>query len=194
MRISQLDRSPPFCLSLLSNSLSTRFVSLSLGDPVMSTLPQQPEEETVPPSSVATSEKSTAAPSSTFQKVFTFLKDTKELIGIAVFFGAGILWVGGYFATKSQLLELRCLMQAQIDLARSETDFNAVRTDMLSINLQLDDLNSRKVKNGSLNALENQQFFDLSARLDDLKKQRATAQEKADHVRSDLDHNVCGSH
>jgi hypothetical protein len=129
-----------------------------------------------------------------FHQILQTLKDFKELIGIAIFFGAGILWVGGYFATKSQLTELRCLTQEQIDLVRSESDFNSVRTDMLSVNLQLDDLTNRKIKNGSLTPIETQQFFDLGARLEDLKKKRFSAQEKADHVRSDLDHNVCTSH
>jgi hypothetical protein len=134
------------------------------------------------------------APSpSSFSVFVATLKEFKELIGIIIFFGAGLLWVGGYFATKAQLDELQCLTQAQIDLLRSEGDFDKIKADMLSISLQLDELSS-KSKNGTLTAMENRQFHELSANLEDLKKTRAAAQERSDGVRYDIDHNACAGH
>jgi hypothetical protein len=147
-----------------------------------------------PPISPGAVVPSSAPPATTFSKVFQALKDLKELVGIVLFFGAGVVWVGGYFATKSQLGELRCLMQAQIDLARSENDFNAVKTEMVNASVLLDALTGRKDTQGTLSPAERQQFFQLEAGLEDLKKRRAAAQEKADRVRADLDHNICATH
>jgi hypothetical protein len=85
-------------------------------------------------------------------------------------------------------------MQAQIDLARSENDYNAMRSEMVNVNVLLDGLNKRQNSQGSLTDAERHQFFDLGAQLEELKNRRSAAQEKANHVRSDLDHNVCATH
>src|SRR5262245_7951462 len=50
------------------------------------------------------------------------LKDYKEFIAILVFFIGGILWIFGYFATKKQLDELHCLMNANVDFIQGRME------------------------------------------------------------------------
>jgi hypothetical protein len=152
-----------------------------------------PEHASLPPSSDSSVTLPLPDQKSLFARVLQALREFKELIGILVFFGVGVAWVIGYVATKSQLGELRCLMQSQIDLIKYQNDFNAARAEMIDVNTVLETLTKRQAANGNLDSLERQQFFDFSTRLEDLKKKRATAQEKSDHVRADLDHNACAA-
>ena len=52
------------------------------------------------------------------------LKEYKEFIAILVFFLAGVLWMVGYFATKKQLTELRCLVLANVEFIQNRMDVN----------------------------------------------------------------------
>lgn len=121
------------------------------------------------------------------------VKDTKELISIALFFGAGVLWVGGYFATKAQLVEVRCLMQSQLDLLQSQTDLNVVKNEMVDVGTQIDELSSRQ-KNGPLSDVDKRRYHELNDHLDDLKLKRATAQKTTDDVQAKLKQAACTPH
>jgi hypothetical protein len=50
------------------------------------------------------------------------LGEYKELITVLVFFLGGVVWIFGYFATKKQLDELRCLFTANIDFVQGQMD------------------------------------------------------------------------
>jgi hypothetical protein len=61
----------------------------------------------------------TETPTSRFIKK---LNEYKELIGFVIFVIAGIFWAFAYFATKQQLTELKCLMNANISIIQGKTD------------------------------------------------------------------------
>jgi hypothetical protein len=52
------------------------------------------------------------------------VKEYKEFIAILIFFAAGVLWMVGYFATKKQLTELRCLLLANVEFIQNRMDSN----------------------------------------------------------------------
>jgi hypothetical protein len=122
------------------------------------------------------------------------LKNLKELIGIVLFFGAGVVWVGGYFATKSHLEEIRCLLQAQLDFARAEYVSKDLKDETVKVSVQIDGLKQRQQTQDSLTDEERQRYFDLSAQLEGLKIKAHDNQERADSVRTKLDHNDCTAH
>lgn len=59
------------------------------------------------------------------------LKEYKEFIAIVLFFLAGFLWIYGYFATKEQLSEVRCLMDANITLLSGQVQSNVLAQQLL---------------------------------------------------------------
>lgn len=64
----------------------------------------------------------TSSPTGRISDVVNILKDYKELIGFFVFFLVGILWAFAYFATKQQLVELKCLMISNITIVQGKMD------------------------------------------------------------------------
>jgi hypothetical protein len=58
-------------------------------------------------------------------KLSSFLKvadQYKEFVALVVFFLGGIFWAFAYFATKQQLTETRCILNANIDFIQSRMD------------------------------------------------------------------------
>jgi hypothetical protein len=50
------------------------------------------------------------------------IKEYKELITVIVFFVGGALWIFGYFATKHQVKQLQCLLNANISFLQGRLD------------------------------------------------------------------------
>jgi hypothetical protein len=50
------------------------------------------------------------------------LKEYKELISILVFFIGGALWIFAFFATRNQLEELHCLMNANMNFIQGRME------------------------------------------------------------------------
>jgi hypothetical protein len=102
------------------------------------TLPSGPAEAEVPPTAAAEAE--TAPPSKAVEadappnKLSSFLKmanDYKELAGLFVFTIGGILSAFAFFATKQQLLETRCILNANIAFIQDRMDAGSLSQLML---------------------------------------------------------------
>ena len=55
----------------------------------------------------------------------------KELISVLVFFAGGFLWAFAYFATKQQIGELKCLLNANVNIVQGKMDSSALSQLML---------------------------------------------------------------
>src|SRR5215475_6379826 len=63
------------------------------------------------------------------------LSEYKELISIIVFFLGGVSFAFAYFATKDQLKQMRCLLNANVDLIQSKMD-SASLSQLMVQNIQ----------------------------------------------------------
>jgi hypothetical protein len=68
------------------------------------------------------SEGQTARSTASGAGLVATLKEYKELISILVFFVAGALWIFAYFATRNQLEELHCLMNANMNFIQGRME------------------------------------------------------------------------
>ena len=50
------------------------------------------------------------------------LKEYKEIIGITVFFLAGLMWIYGFFATKDQLKVQKCISDTSVMMLEGKMD------------------------------------------------------------------------
>ena len=57
-----------------------------------------------------------------FSSILKTLSEYRELLTVIIFFVGGVLWVFGYFATKDQLKEVKCLMNANMDFIQGQMD------------------------------------------------------------------------
>jgi hypothetical protein len=67
-------------------------------------------------------------------KLSSFLKianEYKELVGLVVFVVGGIFWAFAYFATKQQLVETRCILNANIAFIQDRMDSTSLSQLML---------------------------------------------------------------
>jgi hypothetical protein len=67
-------------------------------------------------------------------KLSSFLKianEYKELVGLIAFVTGGIFWAFAYFATKQQLLETRCILNANIAFIQDRMDSASLSQLML---------------------------------------------------------------
>lgn len=62
--------------------------------------------------------------------ILGFLKEFKELLAVLIFFFGGALWIFGYFATKSQIKELYCIMNANVDFIQGRLEAGSL-SDLL---------------------------------------------------------------
>jgi hypothetical protein len=74
-----------------------------------------------------------ASPSEPKQNVGVLdrLKEYKELIAVLVFFLGGFTWIYGYFATKSQLIEMKCVLNANVSLLSGQLQGNALAQSLI---------------------------------------------------------------
>lgn len=109
-----------------------------------------------------------------------WLNDYKELLSVIIFFIGGFLWVYGVFATKEQIKELKCLMNANITIINSQIDESAL-SQLLIENLQEQSKQKQRlpgndVDQGKFNDVDQRKFAQLAAAALDIqnKLQRAT--------------------
>jgi hypothetical protein len=74
--------------------------------------------------------------------LWQFLKDTKELITIILFFVGGIVWLYAAFATKHYVGSVKCLLGATIERIDNEAQAKQLQTDIVELNVQLRKLDS----------------------------------------------------
>ena len=65
------------------------------------------------------------------------LKEYKEFLVILVFFAGGASWIYGYFATKAQLNEARCLLDANIEAVTHQLKKKLLYDDILLLERDL---------------------------------------------------------
>jgi hypothetical protein len=64
-----------------------------------------------------------------------WLNSYKELVSVVVFFLGGFLWVYGVFATKEQIKELKCVLNANVDMLNAQFEESSI-SQLLIENLQ----------------------------------------------------------
>ena len=73
------------------------------------------------------------------------LKEYKELITILIFFLGGFVWIYGYFATKTQLRSMKCVLNANVSLLTGQLQGNTLAQN-LNKNLELQGALEEKAK------------------------------------------------
>lgn len=126
------------------------------------------------------------------QRILKALGQYKELITIVVFFAGGVSWIFGYFATKQQTTELRCVLEKNMDQIESQMQSKFLMDELIDIGRQLEEL-GEKEKNKQLTENEKQkrQYLNTTAR--DLTAQRDEATKKLAATREALRKNTCRS-
>jgi hypothetical protein len=64
-----------------------------------------------------------------------WLGSYKELLSVVIFFLGGFLWVYGVFATKEQIKEVRCMLNANVDVINAQLEESSI-SQLLVDNLQ----------------------------------------------------------
>jgi hypothetical protein len=72
-----------------------------------------------------------ALPRSKKSSFIKALGEYKEIITIIVFFLGGVLFAFGYFATKQQLTQIKCLLNANVDLIQSKMNSSSLSQIMV---------------------------------------------------------------
>jgi len=116
------------------------------------------------------------------------LKDYKELIAILVFFLGGVLWMFGYFATKKQLTELRCLMLTNVEFIQGSMDVASLSDLSLKNSEDLAALND---KTTTLTADEKARKRRLEIAKDEIARKVATAQSATERSMEKLRSGEC---
>jgi hypothetical protein len=115
------------------------------------------------------------------------LKDYKELIAILVFFLGGVLWMFGYFATKKQLTELRCLMLTNVEFIQGSMDVASLSDLSLKNSEDLTALNDKT----TLTADEKARKLRLEMAKDEIARKIATAQSTTERSMEKLRSGEC---
>ena len=120
------------------------------------------------------------------------LNKYKELFAITAFVVGGVLWVFGYFVTKTQFKELRCFARESIRLNRAElklrdTDAAITLSSRRSLTL------SEKAKQSGLTEDELQEKVRVDAQWEQLKDRRKTEQDTVNKAESQLLDNSCSA-
>lgn len=101
------------------------------------------------------------------------LKEYKELITVIIFFVGGIVWIYGYFATKSSLTtisaQLQCLLNTHVTLISSEMEHSKLQADKEKIAIEL---------NSKISELEKLKSEAASDKLVGLKEEIVKLEEK----------------
>lgn len=74
------------------------------------------------------------------KRFLTRLSEYREFIAILVFFTLGLMWIYGFFATKKQLAELKCLMTHNISMIDSQMQSTFVLDDLTANGIEQEKL------------------------------------------------------
>lgn len=120
----------------------------------------------------------------------TRLMDYKEFVAILVFFIGGAMWIWGYFATKSQLDDLHCLMNANVTLIQGKMDAASISQTMVD-NVKAASLLKQKASAGPLTPAELDQQTRLKLVADELSAKLTAANAKATQALDSLRRGDC---
>lgn len=76
-------------------------------------------------------EPANAAPPSKLSLFVKKVGEYKEFVALVVFFLGGIFWAFAYFATKAQLKEIQCIMNANMNFIQGKMDSSSLSQLML---------------------------------------------------------------
>jgi hypothetical protein len=128
-----------------------------------------------------------------FSRFVEKVKNLKELIAMTVLLVSGFIWAVNYVATKAQVAEIRCMLQAQIDLLRSQTDLSIIAREMLDSGVRLEEIGRHRDKSGKFDNADLKTYTQLTLELDVLKKRRSDAETARRDLESKLQRNGCST-
>jgi len=114
------------------------------------------------------------------------LKEYKEFISILIFFAGGAFWIYGFFATKSQVIDIQdattsqvkkltCALEQNVKMLRGKMEFQYF-TDLLDENKQeIRDIRRhirKSNKNGTDTGDSEDKLFELNEQRNELKAER----------------------
>ena len=114
------------------------------------------------------------------------LKEYKEIITVMVFFLAGSLWVFGYFATKDQLREMRCVTNANMEFLQGNMNSKTL-SELLLKNME----HQAKLKRMPVTAPERHSLVRLDLAANDLNFKLAAATKLSSNAMSILKSGKC---
>jgi hypothetical protein len=156
-------------------------------------VPHSIAESPVPIASAVPGPVGAPPPAATpFRKLFQTLKDFKELLGIIVFLVGAVTVIVNYFATKAQVIELRCEMQRRIVIATSDTAGNLIDLEISDVKRRSKDLaNLLKEASGAPREHLAEEFEDLNVRLQSLGTRRKEAEAESKTAHAALENHGC---
>jgi hypothetical protein len=126
------------------------------------------------------------------QRLLKVLGHYKELITIIVFFAGGVSWIFGFFATKQQTNEMRCVMEKNMDQIENQMQSKFLQDELMDIGRQLEELTESE-KMHLLSERDKQKKLYLNSTSRDLTLQRDEAMKKLAKAKEALNKNICRS-
>ncbi len=121
--------------------------------------------------------------------VLAWLREVKELIALVLFFAGGVTWLAGYFATKAQVEELRCLLLTNVGMVDSQMHSKIIGDELARMGRQLEDIGDKE-KLGPLSDFDKEERKRLSLDSDIAKAQYVDAEktfaQNADKLRTNF--------
>jgi hypothetical protein len=117
------------------------------------------------------------------------LKNYKEFITILVFFFGGVLWILGYFATKKQVDDVRCLLNANVDFIQGKID----AASLSQLLIQNYDQTKGITNKGVLTQDEKQKRAQLDTAAQEISRKLALAQDASTQALDKLRKGGCSS-
>lgn len=126
------------------------------------------------------------------QRLTKFLAPYKELITILMFFAGGAVWIVAFFATKSQLKELRCFARESVTVTRAELTLRTTFDDIVSVTDKVANLEQKK-KDIKLTDAESLELRKSMRDLDDLKARREISRKRFEEAEKKLLDGKCSA-
>jgi len=114
----------------------------------------------------------------------------KELIAVLIFFGAGVVWVASYFATRKQLDALECFARESVTLARAETSLRGTFDELIQRSVRIDSIEAH-IRSGSATEADRIDSKRIHREVKDLEKRRDAASSKLEAAQKALDDGLC---
>lgn len=122
--------------------------------------------------------------------VLRYLSDYKELLAIVAFVVGGVLWVFGYFVTKSQFAELKCYAKNSIVTNREMIKIRDADEAIIEQSRKLDEIVDKQ-KTVVLNEQDRKEKVRLEQLVRKLEDGRKVAQEKFNRAQAKLEDSEC---
>jgi hypothetical protein len=126
---------------------------------------------------------------SPIQRVARKLNEYKELLTVLVFFFGGLIWIYGFFATKEQVEETRCIMNANIEFLSNQMDYNNLSSMLLQNAREQFELE----QNANLPKIESDRLIQLKIAAKEIEKKIDAANARKDDAIRKLKSGNCSS-